>query len=148
MVFCSNAVIRQNTKTHLEALMKEKEHLASNGKRWRKESSLCWTWSVWNQKRDQPIGQANQRPSSRNARAPGLSSNSLFVMLASMWLPRPSHGAVTLSQGGPKKAWSQSVEQHRPDEGRAAQSHLLGNGRKDDQRRRPVWRDWADQSIN
>jgi hypothetical protein len=27
MVFCSNAVLRQNTKTHLEALMKKKEHL-------------------------------------------------------------------------------------------------------------------------
>jgi hypothetical protein len=29
MVLCSNAVVRQNAKTHLEALMKEKEHLAS-----------------------------------------------------------------------------------------------------------------------
>jgi hypothetical protein len=28
MVLCSNAVVRQNTNTHLEALIKEKEHLA------------------------------------------------------------------------------------------------------------------------
>jgi hypothetical protein len=32
MVLCSNAVIRQNAKTHLEALIKEKEHLASKCK--------------------------------------------------------------------------------------------------------------------
>jgi hypothetical protein len=32
MVLCSNAVVRQNTKTHLEALIKEKEHLASKCK--------------------------------------------------------------------------------------------------------------------
>jgi hypothetical protein len=32
MVLCSNAVVRQNAKTHLEALMKEKEHLASKCK--------------------------------------------------------------------------------------------------------------------
>jgi hypothetical protein len=32
MVLCLSAVMRQNTKTHLEALMKEKDHLASKGK--------------------------------------------------------------------------------------------------------------------
>jgi hypothetical protein len=32
MVFCSNAIIRQNAKTHLKALMKEKEHLTSKCK--------------------------------------------------------------------------------------------------------------------
>jgi hypothetical protein len=32
MVLCSNAVVRQNTKTHLEELMKEKEHLTSKYK--------------------------------------------------------------------------------------------------------------------
>jgi hypothetical protein len=32
MVLCSNAVVRQNAKTHLEASMKEKEHLASKCK--------------------------------------------------------------------------------------------------------------------
>jgi hypothetical protein len=32
MVLCSNAVVRQNAKTHLEALMKEKDHLASKCK--------------------------------------------------------------------------------------------------------------------
>jgi hypothetical protein len=32
MVLCLNAVVHQNAKTHLEALMKEKEHLASKCK--------------------------------------------------------------------------------------------------------------------
>jgi hypothetical protein len=32
IVLCSNGVLRQNAKTHLEALMKEKEHLASKCK--------------------------------------------------------------------------------------------------------------------
>jgi hypothetical protein len=32
MVLCSNAVVRQNAKTHLEVLIKEKEHLASKCK--------------------------------------------------------------------------------------------------------------------
>jgi hypothetical protein len=32
MVLCSNAVVCQNAKAHLEALMKEKDHLASKYK--------------------------------------------------------------------------------------------------------------------
>jgi hypothetical protein len=32
MVLCLNAVLHQNAKTHLEALMKEKDHLASKCK--------------------------------------------------------------------------------------------------------------------
>jgi hypothetical protein len=32
MVLCLNAVMRQNAKTHLEALIKEKDHLTSKCK--------------------------------------------------------------------------------------------------------------------